>query len=232
MKVESTHMVVGLIMLISAVTAVLLKPTDKLADQGSPVELAAMIPRAFQGWRVEPGHAALIVNPKLADKVDKLYNQTLARTYVDGEGDSIMLSIAYGGNQADQSLQVHRPEFCYTAQGFHITGKTSGHLKTPWGTLPVRRLVATRGARKEPITYWITVGHDATLPGIGRKLLQLKYGLTGRIPDGMLVRVSSIGGNEKRAYAQQQQFILAMFTAIADGHSGPAQRHLTQLGVL
>jgi hypothetical protein len=53
----------------------------------------------------------------------------------------------------------------------------------------------------------VTVGDKATLPGLDRKLVQLSYGLSGKIPDGLLVRVSSIDGNEKNAHHLQERFI-------------------------
>lgn len=232
MKPGAFHYAIGLMMIASAAAAGLLKPTHRLAEQGPRVELSEMIPRAFHDWHVEPGRTALLVSPNITHKMNQLYNQTLARTYVNNRGDAIMLSIVYGGNQADQSMQVHRPEFCYRSQGFHILENASGKLRTPWGDLPVRRLAATRGARHEPITYWITVGDHATLPGFGRKLLQLKYGLTGRIPDGMLIRISSIDADDARAYRRQREFIVSMLTAIADGDSTLARERLARLGIL
>jgi len=80
-------------------------------------------------------------------------------------------------------------------------------LATRFGNLSVRRVVAIKGQRHEPITYWLTVGDKATLPGWRRKLVQIGYGLTGRIPDGMLVRISSISTDTDAAYKAQDQFI-------------------------
>lgn len=222
---------VGLAMLASAGAAVALKPTHRLSAEGPRVDLQKMIPEAFREWRAEPGLAPRVVNPVIAEKLKRLYNQTLARTYVDGAGHAIMLSIAYGSNQADQSLKIHRPEFCYVAQGFRITEKSTSQIKTPWGLLPVRRLVATRGPRREPITYWITVGDNATLPGFGRKLLQLKYGLTGQIPDGMLIRVSSVDRNDTEAYRLQTRFIQTLLASIVDDSPKLVGRNLSRFGL-
>jgi EpsI family protein len=131
----------------------------------------------------------------------------LERSYINSRGQRVMLSIAYGGDQSGDGTQVHRPEFCYTAQGFQLTLNHVGELLTQYGTLPVRRLVAVQGRRNEPITYWVTVGDKATLPGVKRKLAQIAYGLTGKVPDGMLVRVSSIDNDEKSAHRLQDIFI-------------------------
>jgi EpsI family protein len=133
---------------------------------------------------------------------------------VNFSGNRIMLSIAYGGDQSD-AMQVHRPEVCYTAQGFQVLREALSRLSTPYGQLPVKRLVASQGPRVEPITYWIVIGDEVTQGGLQHKLVQLKYGLTGRIPDGMLVRVSSIDRNDTRAYQLQDQFLSSMLDAIS-----------------
>ena len=85
--------------------------------------------------------------------------------------------------------------------------------------IQVRRLVGALGPRFEPITYWITLNDEATLPGFRRKLKQIALGLRGQIPDGMLVRVSTIGLAEKAAYAVQDGFIAELAR-----HLGPELR--------
>jgi len=145
--------------------------------------------------------------------LDAIYDQTLARTYVNSRGQRVMLSIAYGGDQGSDKTQVHRPEFCYAAQGFQLSKSFENEVAMATGALPVRRLTAVQGTRNEPITYWITVGDQVALPGISRKLLQIRYGITGKVPDGMLVRVSSIGDQAPTAYALHDEFIKDMLAA-------------------
>ena len=59
--------------------------------------------------------------------INKIYNQTLTRTYINPRGDRIMLSIAYGRDQSD-ALQMHKPELCYPAQGFRLLNNQRGTL--------------------------------------------------------------------------------------------------------
>jgi EpsI family protein len=124
-----------------------------------------------------------------------------------------MLSVAYGGDQSD-NLAVHKPEVCYYVQGFEIFKIFADELITQYGKLPVKRLLAVKGNRNEPITYWVTVGNKAVLPGLDQKLQQLRYGLTGSVPDGMLVRVSSISTDNERAYQLQANFIQDLLIVI------------------
>ena len=83
-------------------------------------------------------------------------------------------------------------------------------LELPDGTLPVERMVAKQGARVEPITFWFAIGDYVAVSGQDQKLAQLRYGLRGLIPDGMLVRVSNIDNDEKAAYALQADFVRQM----------------------
>ncbi len=91
-----------------------------------------------------------------------------------------------------------------------------GTLPTPYGVLPVRRLIALQGNRNEPITYWIVVGDKAALPGLKQKFAQLRYGLTGKVPDGFLVRISSIDRDRQAAYQLQEEFIKSMLDAMSE----------------
>ena len=213
-----TALITAALMFAASAAAVALRPTHKLADAGPKVDLEAMIPKQFGDWRIDTSIVPVLPAPDVQAKLDKIYNQTLARTYINNGGQRVMLSIAYGGDQSGEGTQVHRPEYCYAAQGFRLTDNLAGDLITEYGKLPVQRLMAALGQRNEPITYWITVGDKATLPGIGRKLNQIAYGLTGRVPDGMLVRVSSIDPDKDRAYQVQEDFIGKMLATMEPGH--------------
>lgn len=206
------------LMVVAAVLSVVLKPSARMVDQLEPLVLSEMIPTRFGPWRVDTGVAPMLISADVQAALAVLYTETLERTYINDRGERIMLSIAYGRDQGGDGTQVHRPEFCYSAQGFGLSGIQSGTLNTAHGSLPIRRLVASQGARQEPVTYWVTVGEHATLPGLPRKLIQLRYGLDGQIPDGMLVRVSSISRDAVQAYVRQDAFIRDMVDALAPGH--------------
>jgi EpsI family protein len=155
-----------------------------------------------------------VVNPQTQELLDKLYSQILTRTYVNAGGYRVMLSLAYGNDQRG-SLQAHKPEVCYPAQGFQVSNVETANLKTGFGTIPVRRLFGTLGARQEPVTYWFTVGDKAVMGTTQKKLVELRFGLTGRIPDGMLFRVSSIDADQGKAYQAQEQFVNQLLQAVA-----------------
>ncbi|SOD20831.1 exosortase-associated protein EpsI, B-type [Nitrosomonas ureae] len=207
------NILMGVLMISSGAVTLALTPTQKIADQQERINLETMIPDRFGEWKIDKTIVPLQVDAETQAKLDKIYNQTLARTYVNSQGERIMLSVAYGGDQSD-SLSIHKPEVCYYAQGFEIKKIFPGELLTQYGKLPIKRLLAIKGNRNEPITYWVTVGSKAVLPGFDQKLQQLRYGLTGSIPDGILVRISSIDNNNDVAYQLQAIFIQDLLLAV------------------
>jgi EpsI family protein len=207
------------LMVSSAAFTRVITPTERLSEQRPTLNLETLVPTKLNGWEEDKTLSNAVVNPQTEEALKKIYAQTLSRTYVNQNGDRVMLSIAYGSDQGGESTQAHRPEICYTAQGFGLRENHVGVLKTTYGDVPVRRLVAVNGLRNEPITYWVTVGDKATLPGFRRKLAQLTYGLNGTIPDGLIFRVSTIQKDAGDAYRVQDQFVNALFDALT-----PAQR--------
>ena len=190
------------------------RPTVHLADTRPKVDLEAMLPKAFGGWTMGDRMPVQLISPDTQAMLSKLYNQTLNRTYVNPHGEVIMLSIAYGGDQSD-GTRAHRPEVCYPAQGFELLSSRTSSQPLGGGQLPVRELVTRLGPRIEPVRYWIVVGERVALSGTQQKLEQLRYSTTGTIPDGMLVRVSSIDADASRAFQIQSRFIADLYQAVA-----------------
>lgn len=207
MRPLARSLLLCLLMLGSAAAALALRPTQRLAELGPAVVLEHMIPARLGEWQMDETPVIQMVDPQQQQTIERLYTQTLNRTYINPAGYRIMLSLAYGADQRDE-FQVHKPEVCYPAQGFILHERFHARLPTALGVLPVTRIRASLGMRDEPVTYWTTLGNHVVKPGgINKKRLELHYGLAGQIPDGMLVRVSSIDGETTRAYEQQAIFI-------------------------
>jgi EpsI family protein len=214
-------------MCAASIGAVVARPVTKAADVGPPISLEAMVPKQFGDWRDVPEQIVQVVNPQTQELLDKLYSQILTRTYMNASGYRIMLSMAYGSDQRG-TLQAHQPEVCYPAQGFTQQRSEASQLATPFGSIPAQRLFMTRGPREEPVTYWFTMG-DKTVQGrLQKRLVELRYGLTGQIPDGMLFRVSSIDPDQARANRMQDQFVNQLLQAV----SPTERKRLSGLGDL
>jgi EpsI family protein len=212
-KALSVSIVLGVLMALSSVLAKVMTPAEIPPDQQVKINLETLVPKEFGEWKLDPANASFIVNPEVKGGLDKIYSQSLSRTYINNKNERIMLAIAYGGVQKTD-MHAHRPEICYAAGGFDISKKTKTFVDTTMGRIPVMHLVAKQGARNEPITYWIRVGDSLTRGWLEQKLTAIGYGLTGKVPDGLLVRVSSISNDEKDSYRIQQEFLAALLPAV------------------
>ena len=200
-------------MLVASGLTLALHPTHKLSEQTADMDLEKMIPHTFGEWREEENKSVQIVDPQQKEMIDKIYTQTLSRTYVNANGYRIMLSMAYGDDQRD-GMTMHYPEVCYPAQGFVLKDKENSTLVTSNGSIPVTRLLTSLGQRNEPVTYWTIVGNLIFRGGTQKKLAEMRYGLDGKIPDGMLIRVSSIDAETVKAFEIQARFVDQMLVSL------------------
>ncbi len=200
-------------MMLASAVAYWMTPTVHMSDTLGKPDLEILFPKEFNGWRLDARAAMVLPSPETQALLNSIYNQTLTRTYINAAGYRIMLSVAYGGDQSD-GTRAHVPEVCYPAQGFQITANTSGQLILDGRRVAVRHLMAKYGARDEPITYWLVVGDQVTVSRTDHKLAQFRLGLKGLIPDGMLIRVSSIDSNRARGYEQQATFLEDLVAAV------------------
>lgn len=207
-------------MLAAAVLATMLAPV-KLDAAGTDIDLEALVPKAFGDWRVVPsGIVQVDLTPRRDEErsTDDPYDQTVMRTYVRNDGAVVMLALAYGQRQR-QEVKIHRPELCYAAQGFEVRAREAASLDLRDGQrVAVTRLLAQGGARAEPVTYWIRIGDEITPSAWQSRLAILREGLQGRIPDGILVRVSSAQPrallDQQAAYRAQAEFLRELLAAL------------------
>lgn len=213
MKTSIKTLALLIFMVLAAGLGVALKPRISMADERPPIVLQAMVPTTFGEWREEPNVTAQVINPQQQSVIDKIYSQTLSRTYLNSKGYRVMLSIAYGKNQSD-ALSLHKPEVCYPAQGFSLLGKEAVSLELQGGTISATRIETSLGQRNEPVTYWTVVGDRIVTTNLSKKLAEIHYSMQDRVPDGMLFRISSIDKDTPSAYATQAHFAQEIAAAI------------------
>lgn len=200
-------------MLGTAALAAWARPTIHESDSRPGFKLDDMIPLAFGDWQIDHNMPVIVPPPDQQAALSRIYNQILARSYVNSAGYRIMLSLAYGGDQSD-GLTVHLPEICYVGQGFKLEQAGDSRMLLGGLNIPVRRLITSLGQRHEPITYWVTYGDEATNSAWRRRVVGFNFGLRRRIPDGLLVRVSSIDRNDVYAYHVQDAFLIQLVGAM------------------
>jgi EpsI family protein len=202
----------------AAFSYVFLPKTLAQAQTRAATPLEQIFPAQFGSWRLDPSSVALIRPAFEQAKRFQMYDQVLERTYLDAQGRRVMLSVVYGRQQS-VGLQMHRPEVCYKAGGFRIADVQAGNLTLLGHRVPVTRLFASLDGRPEPITYWRLLGHELMADEQQFKLRQLTLGATGAIPDGLLVRISSIDDNPASGYQLHAEFAQALALALS-----PTQR--------
>ena len=191
------------------------RATQLLADTRAKVPLEVMFPTTFGAWVVDERRLAQLVSPDQVSLLNKLYSETLSRTYLNkSTGERVMLSVAYGADQRE-GTRAHLPEVCYPAQGFQLLSKATSSVTANGDVIPVQRLVTQLGSRLEPVTYWVVVGERIALTSPQQKWAQLQYSTAGYIPDGMLVRVSNIDADPAKSYRLHEDFVSALAAAFS-----------------
>jgi EpsI family protein len=221
MKINPVQAILASIALLAtALLAQVLTPRELMASASAAVELEALIPKQFGRWTYVPNVG--LVTPSEAEGVvdnnnsaTKIYSQELGRSYRDDEGHVVMFLVAYGPVQ-NYRLKSHRPEVCYTAAGFRVSGKTASEVSYRDGAASVKleRLLTERESRFEPVSYWRRVGGDISNGIFENQITRFKYGLRGLVPDGALVRVSIVGLPSDQSFKLQDQFIRDLLNAV------------------
>lgn len=196
--------------------AYVLKPKRRVSLLGR-ASLADVTPNGFGDW-TSRDVSDLVAPATEGSLMAKLYAQTVERVYQQtSTGAQVMLLLAYGDSQTNE-LQLHRPEVCYPAFGFEISGNESAQLPLAGAvTLPARRLVATAPGRQENIIYWTRLGQFLPVSESQQRVDRLKTSMQGVIADGVLARCSVLGADPAPAFALLEGFIAGFIRATARG---------------
>lgn len=184
--------------------------------------LAALIPERFGAWVAEPEMVApvLLVPGVLTDAEaaqSASYDDVLMRTYRHGDGASVMVAIAYGRRQT-QEIKIHRPELCYYAQGFSVSALGDRVVRLDDGLgVEARALLTQNRDRVEIVSYWIRVGERVVNDPWALRWSIFRDGLDGRVPDGVLVRASTLAASPaavESELALQHAFLADLYAAV------------------
>jgi len=211
--------ILGATMLATA-AAVQLLPAPVI-EPSEPV-LAQTVPSVFGEWREVSSVTEQVDPDKNADEpsMDRPYDDVLMRTYGNARGDVVLLTLAYGRNQR-QEVKIHRPDVCYTAQGFSLINRS--HVAFPVTGLSGRRVESMRmlvsaPGRTEAVSYWIRIGDVFSDNAWAIRYHIFQQGISGRAVDGMLVRVSQIVSGADAASAEryrvQERFLADLVRAL------------------
>jgi EpsI family protein len=198
------HLLMGTAMLAIAGAAFARMPKRRFQNI-TDAKFEAMFPKAFGKWKTLP--SSELIMPPAGDLTAKLYQHILTRTYVNGEGDSVMFLVAYNSQQVN-NVQVHRPEICYAASGFDIRDSRPVDVQVgPGKVIPARLVRAERVTRTENIIYWTRIGDDFPQSWTAQRIAMTKANLEGFYADGLLVRASSVDNDEAKSVAMVSAFL-------------------------
>lgn len=181
------ELIVGSLLLAVTAASELLKPR-RMFDRLTHEQLDAAIPKRVGAYHFASSSG--LVLPPRDELSQKLYDQVLARVY-EAEGQlPIMALFAYGSVQ-NLSLELHRPEECYPQQGFTITEPETLPLAMSEGTIPASVLTARRtNGYVEQVLFWSRIGTQFPESRMAQSILVARENFAGRVPDGLLVRLS------------------------------------------
>jgi EpsI family protein len=209
-------MLVGIVLVLSGLGAWLMTPEHP--DAQTAPELESIIPAQFGEWKQVPDLFIPVgLTTDRTTEIDELYDRVLMRTYVNKQGEQVMLALAYATEQK-QDIKIHRPEVCYVAQGYQLL-KMSSNTFTPEHKKPIaaQRLLMQHQNRAEAVTYWIRIGDEYPVGGIAQRMKILRDGLKGKVVDGILVRASTVLGDETEsapAYVLQENFLETLLKSL------------------
>jgi len=208
-KPHFQHWLAALFMLACTIFAWGLTPQEKWFEHLGTPQFEQIIPPSFSDWKqVSDVNNMLIVNPEQREALDNLYTQIVSRTYVQqSTGRRLMLSLAYGDNQTFSKL-LHRPESCYSSQGFKIQSLHAEQMLANSKPIEVQRMTAQLSNRQEQVSYFIRIG-DRVISGPthNANMARMHMGFKGYVADGLLFRVSEISDDDNSSHQLQDQFI-------------------------
>jgi len=182
----------------------------------SRARLADVIPQTVGPWTMETGGAFILPEDKAASTA---YDQVFTRSFTAPTGPDIMLLIAHGAALSGL-MRVHRPETCYVSSGFDIRGLHSLDIAVPPApAIAAQTFLGVRDDRVESVLYWTRIAGFFPRDLTAQRLVMLRLGLEGVIPDGVLVRISALGAGETTSALKQ-------FAGDLVRQSGPAARAL------
>jgi len=192
--------------LLLAITAAseLLKPV-RMFDTLSHNELSAVIPKQVGSYRFATSSGLIL--PPGDELSERLYDEVVTRVYLAAGKLPIMALFAYGSVQ-NLSLELHRPDECYPQQGFAITTPTVLPLTTGGHDIPASMLTARRhDGYVEQVIFWSRIGTQFPPDRTAQSLLVVRENFAGRMPDGLLVRLSVATQDRVAATAAVRTFL-------------------------
>lgn len=200
---DRRQFVLGGALLAAAAATVALRPQRVVAPL-QPGVLDAAIPKSIGPYTFLT--ASGLVLPPQDEITEQIYDQVLTRVYTADGLLPMMLLIAYGSAQ-DYTLQAHLPEVCYPSSGYTLTDLDRVPVRLHRGADETATfLTAERAGTVEQVLYWVRIGQRYPSTLTGERLAVIGANLARTLPDGVLVRISTLAPSRQEALPQLQAF--------------------------
>jgi EpsI family protein len=154
------------------------------------MRLEDIVPEAVGPWQAQTSGAFILPEDTATASA---YDQILTRRFAAATGPDIMLLIAHGAAQSGL-MRVHRPEVCYASAGFQVRDLHNLDVRVSAATtIPAQAFTGVRDDRVESVLYWTRIAGFFPRSLTAQRLVMLRLGLQGLVPDGLLVRISALG---------------------------------------
>lgn len=202
---------------VTAILTAAAAPGPASSQASSSVRpLQELVPKRIGEWTVAPFADVFIPQAEKAE--EKSYDEVLTRYYESSSAPAVMLLIAYGSAQVG-GTELHRPEACYPVAGFKLHRRPNIMLRSSEVPIAARSMTAVGTDRIEQLIYWTRVGKEFPTSSLSQRWSAVRQTLRGSIPDGVLVRMSTLGPDSGPAVVVLQKFGKELLSA-----GGPALR--------
>lgn len=172
-------------------------------------EFTSWIPSNFGSWSLVTSSG--VVLPPEDELSDRTYDNLVTRVFAAPDSPPVMLLIAYNNTQ-DGVVQAHRPEVCYPVGGFELSDTRPFEMPIGGKLVPANIFTATGPNRVEQVVYFSRIGNSFPRNWAAQRLAVIEANLAGEIPDGMLMRVSTLGISQASAQPLLSDFSNQFFS--------------------
>ena len=181
---------------------------------GRLLHLSPLVPDSVGKWQSAEGKG-IVLPPADEAQANRFYDDIVTRYYWSDTEPTMMLLLAYSTEQSG-TLQIHRPESCYPAAGFTLKPRGNLAMTALGRQFDAQLCSADTPERSEQLLYWTRVGNEFPKSWHDQSSDLRKMNLRGYIPDGMLVRISTLSNDFEAARASMQDFARSLLAADTD----------------
>ena len=161
----------------------------KYRYEGPVPDLAAVIAREPAGWQAKPSLKD-VIDPRWDAFAQAAYDSVVMRQYVLPDRSEVTLVLTWSRDGRQRA--GHHQENCYRVQGFTVSDERKTVLPTSVKPLDATTFTARRESVVEEVVYWRVTGGVLESSAISsRKLSRLRETMTRRIPENVMVRIST-----------------------------------------